>query len=109
MYGSEPSLPSAELHSECTPRRFLSTLSALSTIVALLLGIACVVWLRGPETAPPNTTVALLGPRASSAPTAAVTGETRRLQAQVHMGAEAEVGSDLADMARSILGRVSRF
>jgi hypothetical protein len=86
----------------------LSTLSALSTVVALLLGIACVVWLRGPETAV-DTTVALLGPRAGSAPTAAVTGETRPLRSQVHPGTEADVGSDLVGMARSLLGRVSHF
>jgi hypothetical protein len=87
----------------------LSTLSALSTVVALLLGIACVVWLRGPETAT-DTTVALLGPHADSvAPTAAGTGETRPRGSRVHPGMEADVGSDLAEMARSLLGRVSHF
>jgi hypothetical protein len=84
-------------------------LSTLSTIVALLLGIACVAWLRGPETLP-DTTVALLGRGARSELTLAVTGESRRSPA-AHVNGEAEVdfGSDLAQMARSLIGRVARF
>jgi len=73
-------------------------LSFCSMIAALLLGIGWVAWLRGPE-AVSGEAVALLD--RSARPELAWTALSR--QVPTHLG------SDLAEMARSFLGRVVRF